>query len=735
MNFFKAIFLLTLFSNKICISQTKDSVFIKILIDSALKIEFTDNPTANQIAQKALLLSKSNNLFRFQSKALTILGYLNDDIGKFKEAKSFYEQSLAINKTINNQKGIALDFSNLGLNAENAGDLLAALEFHNKALEIRSLIKDSSGIAATNNNIGNIYGRQGEYNKALNYFLTSLRYIERMGNENNIPPQLNNVAVVYFRLNKPEKAIEYYTKAMQIWKKNNNKEGVAIACYNVTNVYKQIKEYEKALQYANEALKLYKEVKSISGEAETYNSMGSVYHAVHNYEKALVYIEKALKIKTAINDNSELSTIYSNLATSHQKLNHPDKALLYLDKALTLAKSNHILNDMKDIYFQYYEIYKLQNKTDSSLKYHELYFAINDTIYNIETTKQLNELNTHYETDKKERENHVLQIENELSNKTIKEQKLQAYIIIGGLILTLLIAIYIYVSLKKQRGANKLISLQKTEVENKNKIIEQQKHIVEEKQKEILDSINYAKRIQYTLLAHSDFLKENIPNHFVYFNPKDIVSGDFYWATKRGNKFYLAVCDSTGHGVPGAFMSLLNIGFLSEAINEKGIEKPNEVFNFVRKRLIDNISKEGQKDGFDGILICFDKSNNTITYSAANNAPILIAYTSTGSASAQMIELESDRMPVGMGERKEDFKLYTINIKQGDTLYLYTDGYADQFGGPKGKKFKYKQLNELLLSFNHKAPPEQKEILQHSFEKWKGNLEQVDDVCIIGITI
>lgn len=249
-----------------------------------------------------------------------------------------------------------------------------------------------------------------------------------------------------------------------------------------------------------------------------------------------------------------------------------------------------------------------------------------------------------------------------------------------------------------------------------------------EKNREITDSINYAKKIQYTLLAHDAFLIENMPQHFVYFQPKDIVSGDFYWATSRDNKFYLAVCDSTGHGVPGAFMSLLNIGFLSEAINEKQIYKPNEVFDFVRERLTTSISKDGQKDGFDGILICIDKTTNTITYSAANNKPVLIN-------TNVLTEAACDKMPVGVGEKKEDFKLHTLTAKKGNMLYLYTDGYADQFGGPKGKKFKYKQLNEQLLASSNLPMHEQKQQLETIFENWRGDIEQTDDVCVIGIRI
>jgi serine phosphatase RsbU (regulator of sigma subunit) len=265
-------------------------------------------------------------------------------------------------------------------------------------------------------------------------------------------------------------------------------------------------------------------------------------------------------------------------------------------------------------------------------------------------------------------------------------------------------------------------------VKERTKEIEHQKEIIEEKQKEIVDSINYAKRIQYSLLAHKDFLEEELHEHFVFFHPKDIVSGDFYWATKVGAKFYIAACDSTGHGVPGAFMSLLNIGYLTEAIKEKGIEKPNEVLNFVRQRLIDNISKEGQKDGFDGILLCIDQQTSKLSYAAANNAPVIIS-------GGNYIELEADRMPVGMGERKEDFKLHEINYEKGDVLYLYTDGYADQFGGPKGKKYKYRPLNEMLQKISVDKMEVQRATLANEFENWRGELEQVDDVLIIGIRL
>jgi serine phosphatase RsbU (regulator of sigma subunit) len=265
-------------------------------------------------------------------------------------------------------------------------------------------------------------------------------------------------------------------------------------------------------------------------------------------------------------------------------------------------------------------------------------------------------------------------------------------------------------------------------VEERTAEVVNQKNIIEEKQKEIVDSILYAKRIQTTILAHDSYLKKHLPEHFVLFKPKDIVSGDFYWATKNGSRFYFAVCDSTGHGVPGAFMSLLNIAFLNEAINEKNIVQPNEVLNHVRKRLIKNISKEGYQDGMDGILLCFDADSKTVSYAAAHNSPIIIH-------NNEVVECEADKMPIGKGVRDESFVHQQLDVKSGDVLYLYTDGYADQFGGPKGKKFKYKKLNELLLSLSGTALEKQKEVLNETFDNWKGGLEQIDDVCVVGIRI
>jgi len=256
---------------------------------------------------------------------------------------------------------------------------------------------------------------------------------------------------------------------------------------------------------------------------------------------------------------------------------------------------------------------------------------------------------------------------------------------------------------------------------------------VEEKNKEILDSINYAQRIQHALLASDSMLKKNLPEHFVLFKPKDIVSGDFYWACEAHGKFCFIIADSTGHGVPGAFMSLLNISFLNEAINEKGIKKPNLVLDHVRKRLITSLaiegSSEGGNDGMDCILMCFDFDKNILEASCAHNPLVIIR-------DKEFIEIAADKIPVGKSVKNEmPFTLHSIELKKNDILFAFTDGFADQFGGPKGKKLKYKQLCENLISNKELALNSQKENFLKLFTEWKGSLEQVDDVLLTGIKL
>lgn len=281
---------------------------------------------------------------------------------------------------------------------------------------------------------------------------------------------------------------------------------------------------------------------------------------------------------------------------------------------------------------------------------------------------------------------------------------------------------------KEQERLEQVVQERTQEVREKMNEIELQKEIIEDKNKEMTDSIKYAKRIQDTLLAHEELLKANLPDHFVFFRPKDIVSGDFYWAAKHGDYFYLAICDSTGHGVPGAFMSLLNIRFLNEAIVERNLTQPHEILNFVRERLVANLAAEGARDGMDGVLLRVNHTRTELVYAAAHNNPVMVH-------KGDVIELPADKIPVGAGDLSKQFSLQTIKTSPGDTIYFFTDGYQDQFGGPKGKKLKYKNLIQILAEISNLDLNLQSAALDDYFVQWKGDLEQLDDVLIVGLKV
>ena len=598
----------------------------------------------------------------------------------------------------------------------------SALKYYLIALKLREEAAVNSLIGSSYNNIAVIYQIKGETEKAMEFYMRNLKFKEKIKDDEGIANVCQNIGILFDEQQDVKSALSYYDRAFQIRKKKKDTLGIAQVYLNIANCYDILNMQDSVYYYLVYSVPVLLKRNILDGLAQAYNGLGIYYSKMDNPQLAGNYFTKSKDCYEKMGDMANVSFELVNIGLSKIDLKDYKNALQDCEQALPTILEVQYYEKLKYCYKCLYKAHKALDHQKEALIYHEKYSNLKDSLYNNERTKELTTIElTHKHNAEKEIEELKHQKDIEIREKEKENQRTFIYFIIFGLCVSIFLIAFVINRLN-------ITKKQKLIIESQKKNVEDQKEIIVEKQKEILDSIHYAKRIQNTLLAHHDFLNENLPTNFVYFQPKDIVSGDFYWATKHGDNFYLAVCDSTGHGVPGAFMSLLNIGFLSEAINEKNILEPHNIFNYVRTRLIESISKEGQKDGFDGILLRIDKTTNQITYSAANNAPILVS-------NNQIVELPKDRMPVGKGEKINEFTLHTINAKIGDILYLYTDGFADQFGGPKGKKFKYKTLNELLLNNSHLTMNEQLVNLNLEFINWKGELEQVDDVCIIGIYI
>ncbi len=595
------------------------------------------------------------------------------------------------------------------------------------------------------NNKGYINNNLGDIATALDYFHKSIKIQEEVKDKQGLAYSLNNVGFIYNSQGDLVRALEYYEKSLKIRESINDKEGISQSLSNIGNLFEQTGDKSKALRYYYQGLRIRETIGDKLGQGYSLQNIGTIYDEQGSKSKALDFFTKSLKIREEIDDKQGIAYSLYNLGKHYFNDNKTELALKNALASLDLSKKIGYPANIGAASNLLQEIYKKQRNFEKAYEMLQLSEQMSDSINNSELQKIAVKKQFQYEFEKKEVIAKVEQEKKDIQfNVQIKQNKIILISVAFCLLIVGLFSIFLYRRVKVIQNQKQIIESQKIEVDkqrelaiNRSIVAEGQKEIIELHQKEILDSINYAKRIQYALLANEKILNDNLPDHFVLFKPKDIVSGDFYWATEHGNNFYLAVCDSTGHGVPGAFMSLLNINFLNEAVIEKNISQPHHIFNHVRTRLIEHFAEEGGRDGMDAILICVNRSTNTVTYSAANNAPIVVR-------NKMAIELPKDKMPVGKGEKDDSFSLFEMELKKGDVLYLYTDGFADQFGGPHGKKFKNRQLNEFLTQIDHLPTPEQVKMLNLTYENWRtfigddgqnNEFDQVDDICIIGVKL
>ncbi len=734
-------------------NQTIDSLksFIKVSKEDTTKVNTLNNlcreirntgdySSANQYANDALAVSKKIGFKKGEGKAYNNIGIIFDNQGDYKNALKNYSISLKIREEISDKEGIAGSYNNIGNIYYAQGNYSEALKNHLSSLKTRTEINDKNGMAICFMNIGNVYHLQGNYSDALKNQFSSLKIREELGDKQGIANCYNNIGNIYYSQNIYKEALKNQLASLKIRLEIGDKNGIGSSYNNIGIIHYLQGNYTEALANQLASLKIMEEIGDKRGIAMSYNNIGIIYKNKGNYEDALKNQLASLKLAEELEDKNGIANCYTNIGVIFTKQKKFKEALEYLDKGLTLSKEIGAKDYIKDTYSGLAELDSAQAagfQTPNSgpgkfwkqaFEHHKMAILYRDSLVNQETSKKLVESQMQYEFDKKES---IVKAEQEKKDAlNIAERRKQTIILyfvgfVGFLILCF--AVFAYRSYRQKQKANSLL-------EEKNIYIEKQKILVEEKNREITDSINYAKRIQHSLLASKQFLNTNLPDHFIFFQPKDIVSGDFYWASELKNgQFALVTADSTGHGVPGAIMSMLNISCLNEAVNGQQLTAPNEILNYTRARIIHHLSndgsEEGGKDGMDCSLISFDFSKKQLTYSSANN-PVWIA------RGNEILAFLPDKMPVGKHDKDSvSFTQHTIQLQKEDVVYTFTDGMADQFGGPNGKKFMYKQLKELLLSIAKLPLVEQGDLLKSAINKWKSHLEQVDDICVIGIRI
>lgn len=485
--------------------------------------------------------------------------------------------------------------------------------------------------------------------------------------------------------------------------------------YNYTllgNMYKTDMLLDSALEYHLKALAI-REVKNDPAQlAITYNNLGLVYKNKNDIKKALFYLRKSLAIKIKIKDKT-ISAAYNNLSIVFRKAGIFDSSIYYSQLAVKegVILKKHLV--LAEAIMALAKTYDTINNYKMALHYYKRLKVIEDSVKKDDIDLAFQELQSKYESDKKDGD---LKLQSE-SLKTAEALNSRKNILIIlssiALILALVAAIFIFRSYKQSKKNAFQLGF-------KNRIIE-------EKNKEITDSINYAKNIQQSLITNEIVFADNLKDHFILYLPKDIVAGDFYWAHKVANEFIIVCADCTGHGVPGAFMSLMGIGYLKEVIIQKGLTQPDLIFNEMRERIIEGFGTNENKDGMDATLIKINGLNLEVV--AANNSIWIIRKDET-------IVVKPDKFPVGMyvGEKKP-FTLNKVQLQPNDLVLMYTDGYGDQFGGPNNKKFKHKTMEKLLIENQNLSMGELKKLLHETLLQWKGGYDQVDDILVIGFRV
>jgi tetratricopeptide (TPR) repeat protein len=642
-------------------------------------------------------------------------------------------------------------FIDLAEQYQKKGDVVNAKLYCKNAIDLSTRINNSYYLACAYRTMGGaINNGEGDFTSALDNLLKAYKWAEDADNTTLLFDILNKLGNTYFGQKKYDIALEYYNKAEEKAIELNDNSCLSVVAIGKGNIYSINKKYKESIESFELAIEGFKNT-NIKGWAVAMLSLSEIYIEKNEVDKAFTLLQEINKVPFIFESSYIHGHVFLITASAYNKIGDYPSAIDNYYKSIKVFTESSSIYDLKNVYQNVAETFYKSNKFDSAYHYVQLYSDIADSIYSVDNLKLINEMQAKYESEKKDKENKLLLFENELSADKIKEQQrlqIGLFLFLG---MTFIFSFFLFRSNKQKNRKNEIILKQKEEVEY-------QRSLLQVKNKEVLDSIAYAKYLQDAILPSMKAIKKYFPNSFVLYKPKDIVAGDFYWlesinrnikkdvsssvditSSLNSNSFLIAAADCTGHGVPGAMVSVVCSNAMNRAVKEFGITQPGLILDKVQELVIKTFVKEDSdsvvKDGMDISLLRIDCDNDMfdVQWAGAYNPLWIIRKGELGSYKLE--EIKANKQTVGKVDTPYPFTTHSFTLNKGDLVYLFTDGYADQFGEISTKKFKYKKLKELLLSSAHLSMDEQKELLDTTFDDWKGNLEQIDDVLLMGIQL
>jgi serine phosphatase RsbU (regulator of sigma subunit) len=680
---------------------------------------------------------KSNNsrLYSRDTMAINRLiatGINSFNTGKLEEALSYYKKAREQAQTIGYEQGILQGYLNEGVAYYRKSDFSRAVSSGNEALTLAQKLNDSILQSTSINTIGVSYMSMGNNTKALSYFFKGLAIEEKLTTQKTLHWYYSNIGNLYREQKNYSKALEYSYKAVNQEKKIKNDKAQVITYNNIAETYADLGRNDSTQYYYNLVITISEKLKDPFSLAVSYSVLGSFYIKLKKYNQATECSLKSYNIcksQKAFNDVLVASLV--NLGEISQASKKYDAAESYFLEALSTAREMDSKMLTKDMLLSLASLYEEKMDYPKAYDSYKLFSEAKDSLLNKENSKLITEMNTKYTTEKKEKEIELLKKNEDIQNLELSKKKNElnnqrtiSISIFSGFLLLMIVAILLSSRYRIKKKANDQLQSAYNQIEEKNVQIEKSNLM-------ITDSITYAKRIQDAILPSHQELEEIFSkDFFLFYNPAQIVSGDFYWCATQNDKIIFVVADCTGHGVPGAFMSMIGNTLLNEIVNEQKVTCTKEIAELLDKKIIHSLHQHtdsSQYDGMDISICCIDKKNREIHFTGAHH--VMYVYTD------QLQKIKGDPYSIG-GSQHQGQKTFTIQkliYQEDQLLYFQTDGYCDQSGGPDNKRFTLNRFEKLLMEIGTLQLEDQKEKFEFAFEDWKGQAKQRDDVLLVGI--
>ncbi|MDX1653498.1 MAG: tetratricopeptide repeat protein [Brumimicrobium sp.] len=598
----------------------------------------------------------------------------------------------------------------------------SAVYYYEKSKILSQNLKDSLTYAASLIQLGMTY-RYIDQVKFAEYSMLAQKAAKKSGDPYTIIQANRLLAMLYRSQNELDKALEVYNKILISAKHSNDSLEISWTYNDIGIIYMMKAKYEQGLEFWKKSLALKLKLGDLDGASATMSNIGLYYKDINKLEDAKKYILESLNLNLESGNLESAAFNLSNLGALYTKTEEYDKGEEAFLRSLKYSDSLNNYFDKKETLLGLYQLYKKKGDLQKALQTHEQFVQVLEKEFDRNNTEITKELTTKFETEKKEKELEVISAENKLIQTNFR------YALISGVLLLVGLVVIIFI-LRKVRKAKKQVEIQRQLIQNKND--------------EIIDSIKYAKRLQNAILPKQEAFDKLPGEVFIYYRPKDIVAGDFYWFEQHGENLYFAVADCTGHGVPGAMVSVVCSNALTKVVTEDHESIPSAILDKTRAIIVEQYQKSGEnvKDGMDISLAVLNINSRKLQWAGAHN-PLWIFRKNDFSERITeslygsnndllLIEIKGDKQPVGNFDHAAPFSNHHIQLMHNDHVYMFTDGFPDQFGGKAGKKYKsgnFKKFLSQLTELNISAQPE---AIEKEFLAWKGANDQVDDICILG---